>query len=318
MTIKMNVVILALLTAPWITAAGEVNHYSKDRQAILAMAGEYHVQFQFRETVAMRDGYTITEPYLADATEFVKVLEDSPRRIVLQHILVLHDDNGEKAPRVVKHWRQDWVYEDTEILAFQGHRTWKKHKLNPETVRGTWSQAVYQVDDSPRYEGVGRWRHYENQSVWESDETWRPLPRREYTKRDDYDVMVAVNRHVISAHGWVHEQDNYKLDLTRNKEQPIIAREVGTNVYTRVDDIDFTAGYQYWDKTHTFWAAVRQQWANIVAKWEQITLQELVEDEPLWTHMFEQGKSVQNAQSGFDDRHRSQLIKTLDNFLVEG
>ena len=42
-------------------------------------------------------------------------------------------------------------------------------------------------------------------STWISDETWRPLPRREFSVRKDYDVLVGTNRHTITAQGWVQE-----------------------------------------------------------------------------------------------------------------
>ena len=42
-----------------------------DRAAILAMAGEFRVTFQFQETVAVAPGYELHEPYRSGATEFV-------------------------------------------------------------------------------------------------------------------------------------------------------------------------------------------------------------------------------------------------------
>ena len=35
--------------------------------------------------------------------------------------------------------------------------------------------------------------------------TWRPLPRREYTRRSDYNALDVVNRHTIVPGGWTHE-----------------------------------------------------------------------------------------------------------------
>ena len=35
--------------------------------------------------------------------------------------------------------------------------------------------------------------------------TWRPLPRREYTRRSDYNALDVVNRHTIVRGGWTHE-----------------------------------------------------------------------------------------------------------------
>ena len=188
-----------------------------DREAILAMTGEYKVKFQFQETGAIEPGYELKEPYTSGATEFVEVVEDTGVYIALQHILVMHPQNEDGTldqdaePVVVKHWRQDWTYEDTTLIAFRGNNTWERVELDPAEVEGTWSQAVYQVDDSPRYESFGTWQHVGDRSAWQSAETWRPLPRREFSKRSDYQVLLASNRHTITPNGRVHDQDNSKL-----------------------------------------------------------------------------------------------------------
>ena len=44
----------------------------------------------------------------------------------------------------------------------------------------------------------GRWEHFGNVSTWLSSTTWRPLPRREFSVRKDYDVLVGTNRHTIT------------------------------------------------------------------------------------------------------------------------
>ena len=75
---------------------------------------------------------------------------------------------------------------------------WEKNKISWSKKRETWSQSVYQVDDSPRYQSYGKWVHTENFSSWTSNETWRQLPRREYSVRDDYDVIIGFNTQTIT------------------------------------------------------------------------------------------------------------------------
>jgi len=146
----------------------EHKQFQKDRQAILDLAGEYQVSFKFFETIALREGYELRDPYKANATELVKVVEDQGDMISLQHILVLHrdtDDEG-KTTRVVKHWREAWRYEDRTIYQFKGDRTWKPQQLSKSQADGTWSQAVFSIDGSPRYESYGKWTHQNNVSAW--------------------------------------------------------------------------------------------------------------------------------------------------------
>ena len=82
-------------------------------------------------------------------------------------------------------------------------------------VKGQWSQKVYQVDDSPRYEGTGTWVHVDGKSYWENVSN-APLPRRERTKRKDYNLMIRNNRHQITDQGWIQIQDNKKILKNNN------------------------------------------------------------------------------------------------------
>lgn len=238
--------------------ARDAGAFQKDRQAILAMAGEFEVKFKFDETVSLREGYELKHD-TAGGYETVLVAEDSGKKIVLQHILVSKD--GE---HVVKHWRQDWTYEDRDLLEYAGGRTWKARQLGSKESRGTWTQAVFEVNDGPRYESVGRWVHDGAYASWQSAETWRPLPRREYTQRKDYDVLLAVNRHAITPWGWVHEQDNTKWDRANSDGHPFIARELGVNEYRRIENFDFAPARAYLDRTRGYWAAVRTQWQRVL------------------------------------------------------
>lgn len=250
---KLRMMVLAALLAGGVGFAEE-GAFEKDRRAILAMAGEFKVGFHFQETLSLRSDYEAKEkPYEEAAFETVKVVEDSGKKIVLQHIL-------QAGPAVVKHWAQIWTYEDTEILEFQGGRVWTTKKISEEEAKGKWSQRVTQIDDSPRYEGIAVWVHREQSSEWAAVAN-RPKPRRE-EKRDDYDLLVVTNRHTITPLGWFHEQDNTKWVRREGKEYPLV-REIGYNPYLRVKGHDFAKANAYWDKTSGFWKDVRMVWEEL-------------------------------------------------------
>ena len=99
-------------------------------------------------------------------------------------------------PYIVKHWRQDWLFQNTDFYSYNGDNQWKYVTKSKDEVKGQWTQKVYQVDDSPRYEGSATWVHVDGKSYWENT-TDAPLPRREYTKRSDYNITVRGNRHEI-------------------------------------------------------------------------------------------------------------------------
>lgn len=284
---------------------------AQDRTAILAMAGNYDVTFDFQETLALQPGYALHKPHVSHAHEYVQVLEDSPRRIVLQHILV--DERG----HVTKHWRQDWEYEQTRFWRYAGDYSWQRRELPAEAVRGQWVQTVWQVDDSPRYAGIGRWQHDNGVSRWTSDSTWRPLPRREHTERDDYDVLVTVNRQTITPTGWSHEQDSYKLD---RKHQKILAFERGNNRYVRNNTFDFKAGRDYWSKTAPYWEAVRAVWATEFAEHEKLGLiqpsnEEFMSNSHFMAIMKQANDLAINARPLAD--REAAVRATLKPFLIE-
>lgn len=254
-----------------------------DRDAILAMAGTYKVSFDFEETVALRAGYELKDPYHSEADELVIVIKDEPTFISLQHILVVRHD-GET--HVVKHWRQDWRYEETRGYDYAGDNTWRPQAYSDAQADGAWVQSVYQVDDSPRYWGIGRWQHRDGVSTWTSSTTNRPLPRREHSVRDDYSILAAVNTHVVTKNGWVHYQHNHKLDPS-NKDQPVIALESGVNRYIKTPDQGFDKAHEYWQKTAPYWQEVRAAWNDVFAKRETVKLANRVQGDTLFTHLFD-------------------------------
>lgn len=248
------------------SASVQANHEAspekkaKDRASILAMAGRYQVSFHFEETVALKAGYQKKPIKDSGANELVLVIADEADFISLQHILVVGEAGSSM---VIKHWRQDWRYEPQTRLRFIGGNTWERVEV-PQTQRiGAWSQTVYQVDDTPRYSGVGRWTYEHNIAQWTPKHDWRPLPRRDMTTRSDYHVMVGQNRHVLTPNGWVHEQDNTKIDL-RGPSQALV-RELAVNTYQRNESLDLSAANEYWTKSKDYWAKVRERWTQIEA-----------------------------------------------------
>ena len=169
--------------------------FERDRLAILAMAGEYQASFDFIETIGFEGGYVPKAPYQSWGTEYIFVVEDRGSFISLQHILVMivqMPDGSMSEPMTMKHWRQDWTFEDTEMNVFVGNNTWEPKSIPATSATGTWTQAVYQVDDSPRYESFGKWVHKAGTSFWQSGQTRRPVPRRETSVRKTMTICLVL------------------------------------------------------------------------------------------------------------------------------
>lgn len=310
-----RLVVSALMVGLTILVAGGQAHaqssFEKDRAAILAMAGDFQVTFDFTETVSFQADYALKEPKLTDATEIVRVIADTGRMISLQHILVA----GEDRKFAIKHWRQDWIYEPAVIWDFTGFNAWTRRAVTPTERTGAWAQLVYQVDDAPRYAGVGRWDHDGGISAWAAAPSWRPLPRRDATTRDDYQVIAAVNRHVITPAGWVHEQDNTKVQLNKAGMRHL-AREVGVNTYIRADVPDASVAESYWADTKEFWADIRDEWDRIAGTHAHFGLTIQGEPEPLYQEILGFAEGLRSGDIEPSDAS-AEAIEVIRSYLTD-
>ncbi len=294
--------------------------FERDRRAILAMAGDYRASFDFIETVGFAAGFEPARPYQSWGTERIYVVEDTGRRIVLQHIMAMFivDDKGAiQGPFVQKHWRQEWEYEPASLHVFDGGDRWRR--VAAAATEGRWGQTVFQVDDSPRYAAMGRWEHNDNFSAWLSDETWRPLPRRESSVRSDYSVLIGTNRHTILPTGWTQEEENLKTSLHEGGQDSepasYIARELGVNRYELIDAFDFSAADAYWEVTGPFWADVRDAWREIFASRDEFSLLEEDEGVALWQVMFDYAAELEEGERYNKNASERFIKRTLARYV---
>jgi len=294
----------------------------RDRRAILAMAGTFRASFDFIEAIGYRPGFTPDRPYQSWGTEYVYVVHDEPRYIALQHVLVMFmksKDGEVQGPFVVKHWRQDWRYEDRDLLVYRGRLTWAKQRLASEQAKGAWTQAVFQVDDSPRYEAYGRWQHFGNASSWLSSTTWRPLPRREFSVRKDYDVLVGTNRVTITPTGWVQLEENMKVALAgpgKPASSPVLAEELGLNRYERLRDFDDAAGRRYAERTQPFWDEVRAAWDALADEHQPLVLRAPPDQAKLFVPLFEYAARLEEGAPFDRSGAREFARKTVRSYLA--
>lgn len=256
----------------------------KDQKAIKNMCGCYEVTFNFAETFNYsKDSlYKPSKTKIAKGLEWAQLVEDEKNKISIQHLLIV----GKPSKRfIVKHWRQDWLYENTDFYMYNGNNVWNYVKKPKSAVKKQWTQKVYQVDDSPRYEGSGTWVHIDGKSFWENT-TDAPLPRREYTKRSDYNVTVRGNRHEITNYGWVHDQDNDKVLRATGKTDVLIAKEKGYNIYVKVADSKCKAAQDWWKKNTTKWDKVRTKWNEVYNRNTNLSLKNKVDNKVLYKHLF--------------------------------
>jgi hypothetical protein len=247
------------------------------------MCGCYEVTFNFAETFNYSNDslYKPSKTKLSKGLEWAQLVTDEDDKIVIQHILQV---GNPAEPMIVKHWRQDWLYENKDFYMYSADNLWKFQAKQPQEVKGQWTQKVYQVDDSPRYEGSASWVHVDGKSYWENT-TPAPLPRREYTTRSDYNLTLRGNRHEITDNGWVHDQDNAKIIREAGQEDMVLAMEKGYNTYIKVPDARCKAASDWWQNEQDKWAMVRDKWDEVFARKQDLVLENKVDNKVLHKHL---------------------------------
>ncbi len=300
----MKKLCIFLLTTIWCLAAVAQSKLDQDRAAIRALAGYYKVTFNYAETFAPDTAYEFHPRYHSWGYEWAVIEEDAPKKIVIQHLLVVGDS------MVIKHWREDWVYEAPNMLTYDKDNTWKKVSLKPADTKGRWVQRVYQVDDSPRYESIGTWVHVDGRHQWQS-ETDSPLPRREFTTRNDYNVLRRGNRVYLTPEGWMFEQDNKKIIRSATGDK-LLAQEKGYEEFTKADEKEFAYAKEWWTGQKGYWADVRKVWDKLFAQSTAIKFSAKAEGRLLFEKLFEQAEqsAKEKWSSAKNIQEAEKVIKT--------
>lgn len=281
--------------------AGIDSKLEQDRAAIKALAGSYKVTFNYAETFSPDTAYQFHKRYNSWGNEWAVIAEDSPKKIVIQHLLAIDDTT------VIKHWREDWVYEEPNILVYDQNNTWKTKNLSATEVKGRWVQKVFQVDDSPRYEGIGTWVHVDGTHRWLS-ETDSPLPRREYTTRNDYNVLRRGNNIYLTDKGWMFEQDNKKI-LRNASGDKLLAEEKGHEEFTKIDPAKFAFAKTWWGQQNAYWKDVRGVWDDVLVKHPTLKLETKKNGKNLYQRLFDLGdQSVKEKWSSAKNKEEATKI----------
>jgi len=291
--------LLFLTTTLFVTA--QKNKKAEDKEAIKSMCGCFEIDFNYTETFSLDTNYEFHKDYHAHATaEYAFVLEETEDKIVIQHLLVINDS------MIIKHWRQDWIYENSDFWEYDADFSWKYIKKSKEDVKGQWSQKVFQVDDSPRYQASATWVHVDGRHFWESKSD-SPLPRREYSKRSDYNVLRRGNKHEVTDYGWLHEQDNSKI-VRNTSGDKTLSEEKGFNRYKSQDESKCQAAIDWWQKNEKFWDLVRAEWSNVFAQGNDVKIEKLVDNKMMWMNMFELGRA-------FDEKKQKETKASIKKIL---
>ena len=256
------------------------------------LCGCFEVGFKYAETFSPDKNYKFHDrEVISDVTELAIPIINTTTKVVIQHLLVINDTT------IVKHWREDWTYENPEIWIFKGNGIWEKKKISSSEVKGKWTQTVWEVSDAPRYQGVSIWQNVNGHIIWENT-TDAPLPRREYSRRSDYNILERTNRLVLLQNGYNHVQDNIKIARTSSGDS-IRAEEKGLNSYRYLPLTKCDPANKYWNDYSAFWLRVEAFWEKYTKEHSTIQLVESLG----------KGKSLNNRLFKLSEQWKSGTIK---------
>jgi hypothetical protein len=280
-----NIALTILALGLTFSVTAQKKKQKEDAEAIKKMCGCYEVTFNFAETFNYSSDslYKPSKTKMDTALEWAGLVTDSSDKISIQHLLQVGNPAD---PMIIKHWRQDWLFENTDFYMYNADNQWTFEEKLKSEVKNQWTQKVYQVDDSPRYEGSGSWVHVDGKSYWENTTT-APLARREYTTRSDYNLLMRGNRHEIKDYGWLHDQNNSKIIREKGKEDVLLAKEKGYNTYVKVADSRCAAAAKWWEDHNNKWATVRSKWNEVYGRNQDLYLEEKVDNKALYKHLFD-------------------------------
>ncbi len=299
---KCNTVIFALLISATATAQAP-----KDKPVVDKLCGCFEVEFKYAETFSPDKNYKYHDrEEISGGTELTFPIEVTDKKIVMQHLLVITDS------MIIKHWREEWSYENPVIWRYEGDKVWTKQNLKPEEVKGKWTQSVWEVSDEPRYQGASTWIRTDGKTTW-TNTTDAPLPRREYSTRSDYNLLKRTNRISINDSGYLHEQDNQKIIRSAAGDK-LLVEEKGINSYKRLPDAECAAAKFYWDNNKVFWTKVRKTWETYINTHDVISLQTNVGGKVLHEYLFDLAKDY--AAKKVSEKDIDGLIKAdIEKFV---
>jgi hypothetical protein len=295
---SLAILVLVIATAKAQTPDKNINN----------LCGCFDVEFKYAETFSPNENYKFHDrETISGGLELVFPVEASDKKIVLQHLLVITDKI------IIKHWREDWTYENPVIWKYQGNKTWKKEIQKPEAVKGKWTQSIWEVSDEPRYQGTSEWATVNGQTTWTST-TDAPLPRREYSNRSDYNILNRTNRLVITDSGYMHDQDNKKISREQGTDH-LLVEEKGLNLYRKLDESTCNAAKTWWEKNKVYWEKVRSIWDEKIAGVSVIKMETKVKDKVLHEYLMDQAKEYAEGKIAAAELDKK-IKANIDMFLT--
>ena len=280
----------------------KASRYDADRDAILSLAGLFNVETTSGTASSSMHGKT--------STERVLLIEETPLRIDLQHVIVV-----EGPGLALKFWREQWEWGPVRVIGYDAG-LWSRSQTKFDGPARRWTRTVFASDDQPLYASVGGWTHEKDGSHWSGDRAYSPVssPIETLTGKD---FWALNDRITIGSDGIICyrvEADGIKADESNASLPEAIRRRFESVNTPRPDPATDDAAERYWQDTADFWAAVRAAWDGVLEKRVPFTVREEVDGQPLWKRVF---ALAEEARVDPDARDwRGEVDALLDQYVV--
>ncbi len=300
---------VSLIAAMFLLSAGADSQVANGRQNVDKLCGCFNVEFKYAETFSPDKNYKFHDrEKISAGTELALPIEVSDKKIVIQHLLVISDS------MIIKHWRDEWTYENPTVWHFLGDNSWEKQTLPAAQVKGNWTQTVWEVSDAPRYQGISTWITTNGKTFWQNT-TDAPLPRREYSQRNDYNILKRQNTIILTDSGWIHDQDNQKIIRTKDSDH-LLAEEKGVNTYKKIGDQKCETAKAFWKKNEFYWSKVRKGWDDYLATHTTISLKTEVDGLVMHEYLNEQAAEYNEGKIKAAEID-SKIVELLKKFVSD-
>jgi hypothetical protein len=256
-----------------VLSANAQETFDQEKKAIEAMAGCFHVDYNFTEVESLQPDYKIDDRVYdvnknKTVNEWIYPIHVSPTHVRLQHVLFSTDENGkieageDGKPFYMRHQAEDWEYQPDYLYDFTSPAHWSPVALDAGS--GKWVRKITNLDDGPRYHCAAAWDMSKKYPEWTCD-NYAPIPGREFRdmKRKDYQGLKRSTRLIQYGNHWLERQNNIKVIHTPDVKKDI-ARESGKSWYLRVNQDECEGAKAWADERTAFWEVSRKVWMNVL------------------------------------------------------
>ena len=129
--------------------------------------------------------------------------------------------------------------------------------------------------------------------------------------RKDYDVLVGTNRHTITPHGWVQEENNLKVALAGRRLARTGVRRGALRAHPR---LRLQARVRRTTRaTEPFWAEVRVAWRELEERAGRFSMRAPSDQAQLFLPFFEYAAKLEDGAAFDREEARAFVRRTLQS-----